>query len=153
MTITTEFRERWAARSGDSGKAKNQPAAARNSMPPFPGEGVYGTDPRSQGYVADEILRKRENLISHRDAPLTAPVPFPKTGWISEKGGDSKGIGSRLAPALISGQNCGQQGTGAPPLRPRTEKIPKISLDSRGPSHRSRDRQGAVSNSNTRPSR
>ena len=145
MTTTTEIRKRWAARGGEKGKAKNQPAAARNLMPPFPGRGLYGTDPRRQGYVAGEILRKRENFTSHRDAPLTAPVPFPKAGWISEKGGDSKGIRKPAGAGPDVWPNNGQQGTGAPPLRPRTEKIQKISLDTRGPSHGSRDREGAVS--------
>jgi hypothetical protein len=108
-------------RSGKESE-KNRPAAARNLMPPFPGQRVYGTDPRSQGYVAGEILQKRENFSSHRDAPLTAPVPFQKATGISGKGGQGKGTRSRLAPALMAGQTAASKVTGAPPLRPRTEK-------------------------------
>jgi hypothetical protein len=70
-------------------------------MPPFPGKALYGTDPRRQGYVAAEIVQKRENFCSHRDAPLTAPVPFRKKRCTSEKGGESTGNRSRLAPALM----------------------------------------------------
>src|SRR6266536_1161604 len=122
MKIATEFGDSSAKRSGKEGGEKNSPAAARNLMPPFPGPRVYGTDPRRQGYVAGEILQKREDFSSHRVALLTAPVPFRKTRGTSGKGGQCKGTGSRLAPALMSGQTAASNVTGAPPLRPRTEK-------------------------------
>jgi hypothetical protein len=123
--------------------AKNSPAAARNLKPPLPGRGVYGTDPRRQGYVAGEILRKQENLSNHRDAPLTAPVPFLKTRCTSGKGGQCKGAGSRLAPTIMSGQSQASKVQGLGPCDPARKK-PGLSLDSRGPSHGSRDRKGAA---------
>ena len=113
MLTTTEF--------GKS-EGKNQPAAARNLMPPFPAIRVYGTDPRSQGYVIMEILQERENLHNHRAAPLTAPVPFPKTSWVSGKGGQCKGTGSRLAPALMSGQTAASKARGLRPCDPARKK-------------------------------
>src|SRR6266478_6012774 len=122
MRTTTEFGDRSTKRSGEQGGAKNPPAAARNLMPPFPGQRVYGTDPRRQGYVARDILQKRKNISSHRAAPLTAPVPFRKTLCTSGKGGKGKGTGSRLAPALMAGQTAASKVSGAPPLRPRTGK-------------------------------
>src|SRR5258708_3996714 len=100
---------------------KNQPAAARNLMPPFPGYRGYGTDPRRQGYVTVEILQKRDNFYSHRVAPLTAPVPFRKTRWTSGKGGEGKGTGSRLAPALMSGQTAASKVRGLCPCDPARE--------------------------------
>ena len=136
MEITAEFED--GSGLQQSG-AQNQPAAARNLMPPFPGRGVYGTDPRRQGYAGYEILRKRENFITCRFAPLTAAVPFRKTRCTSGKGGQCKGTESRLAPTLDIWPNCGQQGTGATaPATPHGKKT-KLPLDSRGPSHGSRD--------------
>src|SRR6202030_1710865 len=87
MDLTTEFGDGLTKRSGEKGGRKNRPAAARNLPPPFPGQRVYGTDPRRQGYVAGDILQKRENFSSHRVAPLTAPVPFRKDALhIRERG-------------------------------------------------------------------
>jgi hypothetical protein len=122
MPTTTEF--------GESG-GKNLPAAARNLMPPFPGMRVYGTDPRSQGYVIIEILQERENLYNHRVAPLTAPVPFRKN-WISGKGGQCKGTGSRLAPTLMSGQTAASKEQGLRPCDPAREKYRKYPLTGGG---------------------
>ena len=141
MDITTEFKNR-IGKTGH-GERKNQPAAARNLMPPFRGYRVYGTDPRRQGYVAVEILRKQDHLNSHRTAPLTAPVPFRKTRCRSGKGGKCKAPGNRLAPALMSGQTTASKVRGLRPCDPARKK-PKLSLDRRGPSHGSRDRQGAT---------
>ena len=117
MEITIEFGNRSADQDGKRGE-KNRPAAARNLMPPFSGQRVYGTDPRRQGFVAGEILRKRENLSSHRAAPLTAPVRFRKTRCTSGKGGKCKAAGSRLAPALLSGQNAASKVPGSAPATP-----------------------------------
>jgi len=103
MDITTEFGDGLTKRSGEEGGRKNRPAAARNLPPPFPGQRVYGTDPRRQGYVAGDILQKRENFSRHRVAPLTAPVPFRKTRCTSGKGGECKGAGSP-ANAGLDGQ-------------------------------------------------
>src|SRR5258708_11474920 len=105
METTTEFGHKSGARCGTGGREKNLPAAAGNLMPPFPGQRLYGTDPRGQGYVAGEMLQERENFSSHRAAPLTAPVPFPKTAGYQGKGANGKAPDSRLAPALMSGQN------------------------------------------------
>ena len=117
---------------------KNQPAAARNLMPPFPAPRVYGTDPRRQRYVAGEMVQQREDFSSHRDAPLTAPVPFRTTRCTSGKGGECKGTGSRLAPALMLAKcrpvRHGGAAPGAAPATPLGENA-KLSLDSRGPSH------------------
>jgi hypothetical protein len=143
MGLTTDI----PTESGDSSVKrgeKNPPAAARNLMPPFPGQRGYGTDPRRQGCVAGEILQQRENFSCHRGAPLTAPVPFRKTLCTSGKGGLCKRRQKPADAALDSWPNCGQQGTGAPPLRPRTEKIHKLSLDRGWPSHGSRDREGVA---------
>src|SRR3984957_13973436 len=100
MDITTEFGDGLTKRSGEKGGRKNRPAAARNLPPPFPGQRVYGTDPRRQGYVAGDILQKRENFSRHRVAPLTAPVPFRKTRCTSGKRGEWKGRGSPSQPGL-----------------------------------------------------
>jgi hypothetical protein len=121
---------------------KNPPAAARNLMPPFPGHRGYGTDPRRQGYPEGELLQKRQNFSLRRSAPLTAPVPFRTTRCTTGKGGESKGTGSRLAPALMSGQTAASKVRGLRPCDPAWKKS-KLSLDRRGPSHGSRDRQGA----------
>src|SRR5258708_14721735 len=137
MEITTEFGNSSTKRDGRVGVKKNQPAAARNLMPPFRGYRVYGTDPRRQGYVAVEILRKQDNLNSHRAAPLTAPVPFRKTRCRSGKGGKCKAPGNRLAPALMSGQTTPVRYGGSAPATPLGKK-PELSLDRRRPSHGSR---------------
>ncbi len=124
-----------------AGGEKNQPAAARNLMPPFPGPRFYGTDPRRQGFVAGDIVEERENISSHRAAPLTAPVPFPKTRCISGKGGQRQSAGRRTISALISGKTAAAKPRGLRPCDPARKNI-KISLDRRGPSHGSRDRKG-----------
>ena len=80
-------------------------------MPPFPGQRVYGTDPRRQGYVAGEILQEREDFSSHRKAPLTAPVPFRRTRWTSGKGGQKQrrrkptGAGYEMLIFIQAGEN------------------------------------------------
>ena len=131
--ITIESGDSSVKRGGKEGGEKNPPAAARNLMPPFPGQRVYGTDPRRQGCVVGEILQQRENFSNHRGAPLTAPVPFRKTLCISGKRGPVQRRQKPADTALDSWPNCGQQGgTGALPLRPRTEKIQKLSLDRGG---------------------
>ena len=117
-----------------AGGEKNQPAAARNLMPPFPGPRFYGTDPRRQGFVAGDIVEERENISSHRAAPLTAPVPFPKTRCISGKGGQRQSAGRRTISALISGKTAAAKPRGLRPCDPARKNI-KISLDRRGPSH------------------
>jgi hypothetical protein len=122
MDITTEFENRSAKRGGKEGEEKESACGARNLKPPFPGYRVYGTDPRSQGYVVIEILQRRENLYNHRFAPLTAPVPFPKTAWISGKGGKCKAPGSRLAPALMPGQTAASKVQGLRPCDPARKK-------------------------------
>ena len=144
MDITTEFGDGLTKRSGEKGGRKNRPAAARNLPPPFPGQRVYGTDPRRQGYVAGDILQKRENFSRHRVAPLTAPVPFRKTRCTSGKGGECKGAGSP-ANAGLDGQTIRPvRYGGSAPATPHAKKS-KLSLDGRGPSHGSRDGNGAVS--------
>ena len=100
-------------------------------MPPFPGQQVYGTGPRSQGYVAVEILQNRDNFNSHRKAPLTAPAPSRKKLRTSGKGGQSKGNGSRLAPALMSGQTSASKVRGLRPCDPVRKKA-KTSLTGGG---------------------
>jgi hypothetical protein len=137
MTSETVRRKR----SGRSCE-KNPPAAARNLMPPFPGQRRYGTDPRRQGYPEGELLQKRQNFSLRRAAPLTAPVPFRTTRCTTGKGGESKGTGSRLAPVLMSGRTAASKVRGLRPCDPAWKKS-KLSLDRRGPSHGSRDRQGA----------
>jgi len=94
-----------------------------NLMPPFPGQGVCGTGPRCQGCPEGKLFQRRENFSLRRSAPSTALVPFPKTTWISGKGGHGKGSGSWLTPALMTGQTAASKVTGAAPLRPRVEKI------------------------------
>jgi len=118
ITMTSETVRRKLGKSSE----QNQPAAARNLKPPFPAQRGYGTDPRRQGYVAGEILQKRENFSSHRDAPLTAPVPFRKTRCTSGKGGEEKGAGSWLPPALVAGQNTASKVRGLRPCDPARKK-------------------------------
>jgi hypothetical protein len=143
MDITTEFGGGLAKRSGEEGGRKNRPAAARNLPPPFPGQRVYGTDPRRQGYVAGDILQRRENFSSHRVAPLTAPVPFRKTRCTSGKGGECKGAGSPANAGLDGQTKRPVRYGGSAPATPHAKKS-KLSLDGRGPSHGSRDGNGAV---------
>ena len=127
-----------------SGKGSEESACGSKEFDaPFPARPVYGTDPRRQGYVAGEILQERENFSSHRAAPLTAPVPFRKTRWTSGKGGQSKGNGSRLAPAPMTGQTAASKVRGLRPCDPARKNV-ELSLDRRGPSHGSRDCEGAV---------
>src|ERR1700732_3320015 len=144
MDITTEFGDGLTKRSGEKGGRKNRPAAARNLPPPFPGQRVYGTDPRRQGYVAGDILQKRENFSRHRVAPLTAPVPFRKTRCTSGKGGECKGAGSPANAGLDGQTTRPVRYGGSAPATPHAKKS-KLSLDGRGPSHGSRDGNGAVS--------
>jgi hypothetical protein len=112
-------------RQSDSGKErenKNQPAAARNLMPPFPEQWVYGTGPRRQGYPEGELFQNQGNFSLRRSAPLTAPVPFQKTCWILGKGGGGKAIGSWLAPALMPGQTAASKVRGLRPCDPARKK-------------------------------
>lgn len=90
-------------------------------MAPFPVRGVYGTDPRRQGYVVEEIFQKRENFFHHRGAPLTAPVPFPKKLDIRERGPMQR-PGSRLTPTLMSGQTAASKVRGLRPCDPARKK-------------------------------
>jgi hypothetical protein len=143
MDITTEFGDGLTKRSGEEGGRKNRPAAARNLPPPFPGQRVYGTDPRRQGYVAGDILQKRENFSRHRVAPLTAPVPFRKTRCTSGKGGECKGAGSPANAGLDGQTTRPVRYGGSAPATPHAKKS-KLSLDGRGPSHGSRDGNGAI---------
>jgi hypothetical protein len=63
-----------------------------------------------------------ENFSSHRCAPLTAPVPFLKTAGYQRKGANAKAPGSRLAPALISGQTAAGKEQGLRPCDPARKK-------------------------------
>jgi hypothetical protein len=119
-------------------REKNQPAAARNLMPPFPGQRVYGTDPRRQGCVAEEIVQKREDFFRHRDAPLTAPVPFRKTRCTSGERGRKQRHRSRLAPALMLAKLRPVRYGGSAPATLLGKNM-KLSLDTPGPSHGRQD--------------
>lgn len=141
MTISTEIGSSPGKRSGREG-AEQSACGARNLIAPFPCARSIGTDPRRQGYVGKEVFQERENFFHHRCAPLTAPVPFRKKLDIRERGQKQR-PGSRLAPTLMSGQTAASKARGLCPCDPARKNM-KFSLDGRGPSHGSRDREGAV---------